>query len=500
MTLLLMLACTDGSAWTEPLWDPDLAEEDGVLYARLPHAGALARLPASGEAQLVDLEGAEPTRLIQTPEAGSLLVQATWTSCRDDDSKIETVEDCPWEDREQEWELVLVDEGERVQALDVPQHLDAFAFSPDGSVAVAYLGDDLAGSASILADVDSVTFVDLVTGEAVSTPVGFAPGNILFTPDGASAVVLSRSTAALVDMSTFQVSVTYDLTLDNDQEIDPSAAVLTPDGSYALVAVARLGLLYKLDLVDPSIDIEELAGTPSDLVVDEVNDLTAITYSNLAQIDLLHHEDWSRTELEVDEANGHLEHHPDGFALAWRNGGKDVYMVDFAAEDVTEYVVANPVDSVTIDEAGRFGLAVMKPEYGTATGSGVDAYTDARWGMSVLEIGDDDARNVVFDQVPAGIELVSGESTTHALVLLEGNRDALLVDLSAPQPATEIALEEQPLAIGSLHSGQFWITQSSALGLVTVLDPLDPDNARTFGGFAGLGAITDDELPRRGGE
>ncbi len=448
----------------------------------------------------MDLDGAAPSRLIPVPDASRLLVQTTWTTCRDDDPKIQTVEDCAWEDLESEFELALVDDGQVVQGLDIPQHLDAFAFSPDGGVAVAYLGGDLSeGSSGGLADVDSVTFIDLASGEATSTPVGFAPGNILFTPDGASAVVLSRSTAAVVSMSDFQVKVTYDLTLDNDQEIDPSAAVLTPDGSYALVAVARLGLLYKLDLVDPSIDIEELAGTPSDLVVDELNDLTVIVYNDRAQIDLLHHADFSRTELEVDEANSDLVHHTDGFVLAYRKGGKDVYAVDLAAEVVTEYVVANPVASVQIDEAGLFGLATMQPEYGNASG-GVDAYTDARWGISVLEIGDDDARNVVFDQVPTGIELVSGDATTHALVLLADSRDALLVDLSAPQPATEIPLEENPLALGSLASGQFWITQDSALGLVTVLDPLDPDKATTFGGFGGLGAITSDELPRRGGE
>ncbi len=500
MTLLLTLACTTGSAWTEPLWDPGLAEESGVLYARLPHAEALARLNAGGQSELVDLDGATPDRLVSSPDASSLLVFSSWLTCRDDDPKIETVEDCLYEDRETERELALVQDGQVTTTVDIAQHLDTLAFSPDGRVAVAYLGGELSeGSAGGLADVDSVTFIDLQTGEASSTPVGFAPGNILFTPDGASAVVLSRSTAVLVDMDTFQVKVTYDLTLDNDTEIDPSAAVLTPDGSYALVAVARLGLLYKLDLVDPSIDIEELAGAPSALVVDELNDVTVITYSNAAQIDLLYHSDFSRVELDVDEVNTGLVHHPDGFALAYREGGRDVYAVDLATEDVTEYVVANPVDSVQIDEAGRFGLAIMRPEYGNA-GGGVDAYTDARWGMSVLEIGDDEARNVVFEQYPTGIELVAGETTTHALVLLEGERDALLVDLADPYPPVEIALEENPLAIGSLQSGMFWITQNSSLGLVTVLDPLDPDNASTLGGFAGLGLITDDELPRRGGE
>ena len=84
------------------------------------------------------------------------------------------------------------------------------------------------------------------------------PNNILFTNDGYRAVVMSRSKVVVLDLETQAITVEYPLTLDADIEIDPSAAVLTPDGRYVLISIEGTNDLYKLDLEVVSIDIVDL--------------------------------------------------------------------------------------------------------------------------------------------------------------------------------------------------------------------------------------------------
>lgn len=479
----------------DALWTGDVVPSDGALYAQLPHAGAIARFSESAPAAAVDLDGAEPIRLVAAPDGTRILAFTRYETCDDLDPEIETTEDCLFEDLGYEYELAVLGSGGVEQTVNAPGHLQGVAFSPDSTTAVLYL-DGAPTDVGGVADIDSVFFVNLVSGETATATVGVAPGNILFTPDGLRAVVLSRDSAVVVDLATFEVQVRYDLTLDADQTIDPSAAVLTPDGGKALVAMANLGVLYVLDLVDPSIDIEELPGRPVALSVDTDCNCTAIAYSDAAELDLLFHDDGSRVELELDVPVTQLVGY-EGNVLAYGTGGNhDVYRVDLSTQIVTEYVVANPPVSVQVDDVGRYAVALMQPE--SSSGDEIDAYTDQRWGLSVLDLADDEPRNLMFDQMPMDYEVLTDDTSTYALVLLEGENTVQLIDLANPLPTTEIHLESSPLAAGSMGDGRFYIAQDSPLGLVSIVDPLAPDDIVEIGGFAAIGLYTDDDLPRRG--
>ena len=495
MSLLFALACGQYQSLDEALWNPSIEVAGDRLYVMLPQADALLTLSEDREPELVDLLGATPSRLVAVPGGERVLAYTWWTTCKDPEVELER--DCDDDDLGTEYELVVLGAGGLEQRIDAPGHLDGVTMSPDGRYAVLYIDGAIGSSVDRVADLDSVFLIDLDSGASASVTVGFAPSNILFLPGNEAAVVLSQSTAVLVDLSALEVKVTYELTLDADQGVDPSVAALTPDGRYALVGLSGQDLLYKIDLVDPSIDLEELDGEPAALAVDDSCDCTVIAYRNDRQLDLLFHEDFSRRIFEVDERAESLVA-GDGVVLAFdRDGGHDVYAIDLENEEVTEYVVANPVSEAWIDPSGVYGVGLMVPDNSSSFDDEVAAYADARYGLAVLELGDDEARNLVLEGIPQKLGLVATEASTFVLVLLEGDDEALLIDLAAPQPPGVIELVAPPVDMGTLADGRFWISHESPLGAVTLIDPLAPGEQVLLEDFAARGVLPDDTLVRR---
>lgn len=345
---LLALGCDRFGHWPDThspyledsLWDADLISATDGLYVRLPYAGDLVRVDnGTGEASAVDLGGATPLRLTLAPDDATLLVADTWVVCKSDDPDIETVSDCDEQDQRTASALDVVKDGALTASFDVPVYLNAFAFSHSGRVAVAYLSedgyDDLENyNTSDIIDLNAVSFLNLDTGDASTVSVGFAANNVLFTEDDTRAVVLSRSAAVVVDLSTFEVTVRYPFTLDADQELDPLAAQLTPDGRYALVSIKGSSDLYKLDLEVESIDILSLDDDPSAMAVDTDTDQTLLVYKSAARVDLLDHTNFDVDSVELDvPATAILD--AGGFALLYNDQSStitDVYGLDLTTD------------------------------------------------------------------------------------------------------------------------------------------------------------------------
>ncbi len=499
-TLLLLLAGCDPFAhwpdqgtgfYQEGLWDDDVvATEDGI-YVMLPRAGELIRLQDDGSYEVVDLDGLRPSRIEPDPTGQRVIVFGTWPSCDDDDPKIERISECPDE------------------ATAIPSHMNDIAFSPDGRVAVAYHNEERGAITATegIVDLTQVVFVPLETGEARSVSIGFNPSDILFTDDGAAAVVMSRSQVVVVDLDTFTPTTAYPLTLDPDQSVDPADAVLTPDGDYALVAIEGASELYVLDLLNPSITIETLESPPADLsVYKDPNDdtdpgVTLVVYGDRASLDMLANDNAFNLEdsVELDDPVTRILE-GDGFVLLYNDSGRrlyDVYRYDFATGDLVEYVVDNPVHSMQLSESGTWAVGVLSPE--SSGGSGIDQYQDANWGLAVLDLLGDDAISLVVEAEPVGVELLENEDGAFALVLMDGVDQLYEVNLAQPGAATAIDLPAPPTGIGTLPDGRFYITHDASLGLISFLDPATGALAQASG-FAAPSLFTDDTLPRRGEE
>lgn len=510
LAALLLSACDpfanlpdDGWAWLEgQLWDPDSATgaADGV-YVALPQAHALARLSPDGDTALVDLAGAEVVRLQETPGGEQVVVFARWPICDDPDPKIELVEDCDADELRYGYELALVQDAARQVVAEVPPHLNTLAFSPDGAVAVAYLdytdAEDLPVDGVV--DLTQVSFIDLASGGVASVSVGFNADDVIFSLDGARALVLSRSQASVIDLSTFEETVRYPLTLDADQQIDPSGAAITPDGRYALITISGSADLYKLDLEVESIDIVSLEAAPATLSVNAGADRSLLVYTSLPQVDVLDHEYFTLESIELDEGcSAVLE--GDGMAVLYndRSGTHDVYKLPFDTLEPVEFVMSNPVDSMVLSADQRYAVAVLRPE-SSSSGGGLDDYQDDRWGLGIIDLVDETDVSLVLEAPPVGVEVVEAEGATYALVLLEGSDQLLQLDLSQPSTPQALELEAPPEGIGSLPDGRFFITHASTLGLVSFLDPAS-GTVTVAAGFGAVDLQGEQELPRRGEE
>jgi hypothetical protein len=507
-TALLLLALTacdpwnnwPGSGWEDiddQLWDANVVNATDGTYVRLPHAQRLVRVNPDGSFQGVDLNGTIPRRVLPTPDSEQVLVFGRWLDC--EDTEVETPDDCDEDELIVNAELARVQDGALVEPYDVPAHMNSLAWSPDGRVAVAYLDYEAGTDIEIdgVVDLTEVLFIPLDGGAPRAVSIGFSPRNILFTPDDGRAVIMSRSEVVVVSLDTFEVVVTYPLVLDSDQEVNPKDAVLTPDGRYALVSVEGSSELYKLDLQSPTIDIEDLDAPPSDMIVSEADDAVVIVYDSLNRVDVL---DLTSFELKepvaLDDAmNGVLLSDGQAFLYNSTSSSHDVYTLDLETTELIEHRVENPVDDMRLSPAGGYAVGTLRPE-GTS-GSGLEQYQDANWGLSVVDLVDNEAISLVLESRPVGLELVEQGDTTYALVLLEGRDTVLQLDLSAPSQPTELELEAPPTGIGALPDGRFSITHDAPLGLITFLDPAT-GKTTPAAGFATLGLMVEETLPDRG--
>jgi DNA-binding beta-propeller fold protein YncE len=503
---LLAIGCNPwpdlNETYINAMWNTSIVTLDDGVYVHLEESGQLIRVGTDDSWQVVDLDGARPVRMEADSFKDRLLVHVEWPVCEDQSKQIKLVEDCP--DAALSWgtELAIVNNGKRSAVANVPGHLNAMTFTPDGDTAVAYLDDDqsIDNASGPLVDLSEILLVDLNNGDTSSISVGFMPRNVLFTRDGTRAVVMSRSTVVVVELEERAVSIEYPLTLDADIEIDPSAAVLSPDDRYVMIAIEGTQDLYKLDLEVVSIDMEGLEGIPSDMATDHTFAQTVVVYGDRAQVDLITEHDFiERVSLEIDDPATDIAM-SEGQAVLFNTSHmdvRDIVRVDLETKEIVEYVAANPVDSLQLTPNSDYAVAILRPEsdYGYG-GSSLDQYQDNRWGLAVADLLGDNIISLVLESKPVGLEVIQKDDGAYALLLLDGVDSLIQVNLAEPGNYEAIELPSAPAGIDASPDGGFTIAHVSALGQVSFLDPASGD-IRTTSGFATSGMLAETTLPRR---
>jgi hypothetical protein len=498
---MLALACNinTSSPISKPLWDPNVVSLDDGVYVRLPHAGKLVRVVDSGAAKVVGLNGAHPVKLVPTPDRQQVLVFAEWTTCSDTSEEILTVSDCSADDLGTGRELAIVKDGKRVAVTDVPSHMNAIRFTPDGQMAAVFFEYDSNEELNLdgVMDPTVVSFVDLSDGTTRSVSAGTTPREILFSDDGTRALVLSQSEVVVVSLETFTVDITYPLTLDKDEQIDPSGAVLSPDGRYALISITGTTDLFQLDLEVVSVDLESLDSIPATLASDATTQTTVVTYGSMSAVDVItEHGFIVRSQIELEEPAPDVVM-GDGFAVLYNDtgNGRDIYRLDLDTFSVTEFVAANPVDSLQLTQSQSHAVAILRPE--STGGTGLDGYQDARWGLAIVDLSGDDIASLVLESEPVGMALVEDEDGAYALLLLDGVESLIQVDLLNPGAVTQVDLDSSPVGIDADPDGRFTISHIDALGQLSFLNPKS-GKIKTASGFGSIGILTDHPLARRG--
>ena len=504
-------ACT---SWTEyleaPSWDTQVAVAEDGVYVNLSYAGLLVRVTEKGDFDVVDLNGAKPTKLVSSPDGTQILVFSEWTECEDTSEDIVLVYDCDYDALVVHNELAIVQNGALSSAVSIPSHLNTLTFSDDALTAVAYL--DYAAGEEIqidgVADLGEVAFIRLSDGTRGSVSVGFSPSRVLFGPNN-QAVVMSRSQVVAVDLNTFEKTLEAPLTLDADQQIDPSGAELAYDAvtgsTTLLLTVQGSSDLFMLDLGTEYWNIGDLGAIPSALGVSEQNSKSVFVFDSASKAVILDNSDLSTLSSESikdisleEPANKALI--GDSFAVLYNDANElvhDVYRLDLESSELIEYVVANPIESLQLTDSGLYAVGVMKPEYNYS--GGLDSYQDNYYGIAILDMQSDDAVSLVAEVRPTDFELLENESGSYALVLMENKDELLYIDLSNPSVPEEVSLPVPPASIETLPDGQFLITHNIGAGMISFLNPETLD-ITTVSGFAMIGLMEDDELERRSEE
>lgn len=502
-------ACT--TSWYEYLdyqtWDTNVATAQDGVYVNLPFAGLLVRVTDKGIFDVVDLDGAQPVRLISSPDGAQILAFSEWTECEDDSDDVVLVSDCDDESLMTHNELVIIQNAERTGAVAIPGHLNTVSFSDDALTAVAYLDYSVSQDIQIdgVADLGEVAFIRLSDGTRGSVSVGFSPSRVLFGPNN-QAVVMSRSQVVAVDLDTFEKTLEAPLTLDADQQIDPSDAELAYDlntgTTTLLLTVENSSDLYMLDLETEYWNIGDLGAVPSSLGVASEQAKSVFVFDSASKAVILENSQLSTLsadsiqDISLEEPSNQALIGP-GFAVLYNDANElvhDVYRLDLETGDLTEYVVANPVQELRLTSSGNYAVGILKPEENFS--SGLDNYQDNFYGIAILDMQSDDVVSLVAETRPIGLELIEDDVSSYALVLMEGKDDLLYIDLSNPSVPEEVALPAPPVSIETLPDGQFLITHEMGAGMVSFMDP-STLKLKTVSGFAMTGLMEDNILERR---
>jgi hypothetical protein len=483
------------------LWDPRGAvpTEDG-LYVSLPFAGALVLVSPGEDPVLVDVGEGRVTRVDAARDGRTVIAFVERYTCSPDDPRearqVELPEDCAEDDLAVATELSLVSGGEVTSTEDVSGAYNAVAFSEDGRYAVAYLDFSRAIEIDGVLNLTGVVIIDLQAETTTPVPVGFAADRVLFVEDdgGAAvqAVVLSRNEVAVVDLlaSPPGVTVTYPLTLDPDQVVDPVGIDLTPDGRYALISARGSSDLYAIDLEQSAINIVELASAPSAMAVSADADRTVFVYGGSPVVELMDHQLFDLEQVTLDEPMDQIALAPGVAVLYGTASQHDVYRLDLESGDRTEYRLQNPTVILELAPTNEFAVALTRAEGGG--GDGVDALYDQNPGMEIIDLRGDTTTPFVLEGQGLGIAFSAGDTNLSALVLQEGIDYLYRLDLYT-QEAEEIEVSAPPVGIGEMPDGQFYVTHDRALGLVSFLDP-DTGRIVEVSGFATLGLLDPVEL------
>lgn len=460
-------------SYTDARWSPEQAIAAGShLYVPVGETTWMAFTPGS---EGVELElGGTIRNVALTPSEDSVVGFVDITFCEDDTGL--SLEDCDDDDIIERTELVRLMDGAITERIDVPTAYNTIEFSDSGNWMLARLDLDGTVSWTGVVDLTAVQLLNLTTEESWEVSVGFAAEATTFSSDEEQLLVLSESEVALIDLTGDagpERDVTYPLTLDNDDVIEPVGVAIEPSGRYALISVRDSDDLYVLDLDNPSVNLVALASEPTALAVDDEHDRTVVVYSRRAQVDLIEHDYFEVEELDLDEAMTRIEV-GDEATLLWDPGASDVYRLAFDDDgdvEVIEYSLRNPATDLLVSPDEALAVVVTRAE--NASG---DLY-DQHPGFEVLDLTDDQTYPQMLEDEPQLIELDAtvDDSTGEVLDLgllikMQGNDRIYRLDLYTGETES-IDIDGEVVTMGVLPDGGIWMTLDALLGRIAFYDP-----------------------------
>lgn len=457
-------ACNASNELPRPMGVTSAVAAGGYLFALNEVFGRVVRLDPSG--------GTDTVRVGRHPEALAATADGSWvvTLSRADHT------------------LWAVEAGDnlRAHAVEIRPNHNTVAVSPSAAARFAITFVDLArldeldidGSASL----NEVTVIDLEGNAptASSVVVGFNPKQVVFTPDGTRAVVLSESFASIIDLAAPADPVRIPLGANTTSDpVTPETVMVTPDNELALVARRASSDVFVITLSPPSVNIVDFKMLPTKFAAssDGTTVLAISAYSDrVAMFDIatgtvgIAVAEGSITDVAVPlEAADHR-------ALFWADGLADeaAYSLDLDSAEFTTISLVNPPTDISIGPGGS--SVVLQRPYPTSNGNETDALFDANDSLSILDAGQSLITPHFLESAPIDVAFAADvEGNRLAIVTLREAARLAVIDLDtllivarphlsdAPRSLIPMGPPSSPSPVAVIHD-QDW-------GLVSFLHP-----------------------------
>lgn len=464
----LLLAALAGCGGSEPLTERPMGVRHAVaaggdLYVLNELGGRVVRIRPSGSTSTVAV-GTAPEELAATADGSWVLtlVRASNTL---------------WAVRTEGFESHPVEIRPNHNVIAVsPAPASRFAVT---YVDLAKLGElDIDGSASL----NEVTVVELSGNAplATSVVVGFNPKQVVFTPDGTRAVVLSESFASILDLENPSDPTRIPLGANTTSDpVTPETALVTPDGQYALVARHGSADVFVIELEPPSVNIVDFGVVPTKFVASSDGSTVAAISAFSPSVALF---DVATATVDVVTAEGAITdavvplEATDRRILFWGEGLQDeqTYSWDLDEHEMTTVRLVNAPTDVRVGPGGS--AVVLQRPSPTFGGDETDGLFDVNDSLSLL---DPDERLITphfLESAPVDVAFTRNLEGDHlAVVTLREAARLAVVDLESllivsrphvgavPRSLVPLGLPGEAAPVAVIHD-QPW-------GVVTFLHP-----------------------------
>jgi DNA-binding beta-propeller fold protein YncE len=384
------------------------------------------------------------------------------------------------------------------QLVTVRDDLDHMELSPDGRWAMAWFDSFAPGAldgGDGLQSFSEASFVEVATARHVPLVVGYRPREVAFTPDGASAVIVSDTSLAVIDLAAVDLTARL-IELDPDTLEPPAAEEIALDPSGSWTWVRRLGGDDLLVVEIASGTVTRIGGcqVPTDLDISPDGATAFVVCRGSAELLLFQAGDPAlapkRIALDPSLSIGQIELSPDGsFGVLYTTAfSVERYTLWTAATDaLTTRGLVKPVASLDVTPPGD-SLVIF---HALAAGDASDPEFN---NVEALTLVDLDSLLSVPIALPAA---ATGHAlgVRHSAVVLDGT--PLLVDIDhASLLTTTVPLPSAPVFTGLLpdpdplddDSPRAWVNQEHDLGRISFFDP-DDGSLETITGFSLNGGI-----------
>jgi len=369
-----------------------------------------------------------------------------------------------------------------VEDLPVREDFNFIVMSPNGRWVVAWFNaaaEDADFAVDGVRSFTEVSFVDTILREVQSFSVGFNPKQVKFTAASDRAVIISDAFITVADLSADPIGLEL-LDLDTDP-LDPPVAAeveVTPAGEWAFVRYQGIDNVQVVHLETGELGELDSGLDPSDLDLTPDGSQAVVVARGSGEVRLFDAADPLGSapqviDTPVGSTIGSVVLAPDGqTGLLFTTAAPEdrITFWDRSTDELTVRALAKPVDAVAISPDG--GSALIIHTFTDAPDEN-DVFTD-RWALTVVDLDTWLTNPVALESEP--LRWTTSDDGRFTLFAMKNNRNVGVIDY-ATRLVDDLLVPSQPVFLGMMPSDAGfpetvgWVSQEHELGRISFVEP-----------------------------